>query len=213
MSEGPPSGLSAPAGCGIVRRMGSAAPRTYVDYPAYLAIERETDRKHEWYDGQVYAMAGGTLAHSQLSARMTTELSRLADARGCRVFNSDGKLRVLATGRATWPDASVVCGPVARDPEDPDAMTNPVVIVEVLSDATERDDRGEKFHHYRRIASLRHYVLVSQHEARVEVLTRVEGGRWELAVAEAGETFALDALGGAVAVDAVYRSVELTPRE
>ncbi len=192
--------------------MGSVAARPWLDYAAYLALERESDQKHEWYDGQAYAMAGGSLAHSQLSTRMTTELSRLADACGCAVFNSDARLRVPATGRATYPDASVVCGPLARDPEDPNAMNNPTVLVEVLSDATERDDRGEKFHHYRRIPTLRHYVLVSQHEPRVEVLTRGEGGRWELAVAEQGERITLTALGGDIAVDHLYRGVELTPR-
>ncbi len=193
--------------------MGSAAPRAYVDYATYLAIERETDQKHEWFDGQVYAMAGGTLVHSQLSTRMTTALSRLADVCGCSVFNSDAKVRVPATGRATYPDASVVCGPVAPDPEDPTAMNNPSVLVEVLSDSTESDDRGDKFHHYRRLDSLKHYVLVSLHERRVEVLTRTDHGRWELAVAEAGERFELAALGGGIAVDQVYQGVALTPRD
>lgn len=193
--------------------MGDAASVLRIDYATYLALERDSDQKHEWLDGQVYAMAGGSIAHGQLATQALIEISRLARACGCRVFGSDVKVRVRATGLATYPDGSVVCGPIERDPEDTHAINNPSVLVEVLSDSTERYDRGEKFHHYRHLDSLKHYVLVSQHEARVEVFTRSENGRWELAVAEAGETFALSALGGSIAVDQVYADVELTPRE
>lgn len=117
--------------------MGSVAPRLYTDYGTYLALERDADQRLEWYDGQVYAMAGGSLAHSQLCARMILELGLLARDRGCGVFTSDGKVRVVETGRATYPDASVVCGAVTTAPDDPHAMTNPALLVEVLSDATE----------------------------------------------------------------------------
>jgi Uma2 family endonuclease len=193
--------------------MGNAAPVLRIDYATYLALERDSDQKHEWLDGQVYAMAGGSIAHGQLATQAIIEISRLATACGCRVFGSDVKVRVRATGLATYPDGSVVCGAIERDPEDSNAITNPSVLVEVLSDSTERYDRGEKFHHYRHLDSLKNYVLVSQHEPRVEVFTRSAHGRWELTVAEAGQTFALSALEGSIAVDQVYADVELTPRE
>ncbi len=192
--------------------MGEGTPRERIPYAEYLVREIDSPIKHEWYDGRTYAMAGGTLAHSRLAARMTAELLRLADACGCAVFNADGRVRVPATGRAAYPDVSVVCGEVAHDDEDPDAIVNPTVIVEVLSDTTERDDRGEKFHHYRRMESLLHYVRVSQHEARIEVFTRGDDPRWSLAVAEKGEHVSLDALRGTLSVDDVYRGVALSQR-
>lgn len=193
--------------------MGNAAPVLRIDYATYLALEHDAEQKHEWLDGQVYAMVGGSIAHGQLATQAIIEISRLATACGCRVFGSDVKVRVRATGLATYPDGSVVCGAIERDPEDSNAITNPSVLVEVLSDSTERYDRGEKFHHYRHLDSLKNYVLVSQHEPRVEVFTRGANGLWELAVAEAGQTFMLSALGGVIAVDRVYADVELTPRE
>ncbi len=191
--------------------MGDAAEQPWIDYDAYLSIERETDRKHEWLDGRVYAIAGGTLEHSQLSTQMIVELSRLAAACGYRVFNSDAKVRVLATKLATYPDASVVCGAVERDPDDRNAIVNPAVLVEVLSDGTEAYDRGEKFQHYRRVPSLRDVVFVSQHKPYVEVYSRDASDRWVLSTAGAGERVVLTALDGAIDVDRVYADVELSP--
>ncbi|MEZ4406740.1 MAG: Uma2 family endonuclease [Polyangiales bacterium] len=191
--------------------MGDAADPRWIDYDTYLSIERETDRKHEWLDGRVYAMLRVTLEHSQLSAQIACALLRLADACGCRVFSSDAKVRVLATGLATYPDASVVCGEIERDPADRNAMVNPAVLVEVLSDGTEAYDRGEKFQHYRRVPSLRDVVFVSQHTPCVEVYSRDASGRWVLSSAVAGERVSLSALDGALEVDRVYAGVELTP--
>lgn len=128
----------------------------------------------------------------------------------CRVFTSDLRVRVRETGLATYPDATVVCGPLERDPEDPNTVTNPTVLVEVLSDSTEAHDRGEKFGHYRRIQGLRAYGLVSQHERRIEVYRPNADGSWTLEEATPGR----DLRGAdlcAIPVDAVYRDVELTP--
>jgi len=167
--------------------MGDAAEPARIDYHAYLSLERATEQKHEWLEGRVYAMAGGTLEHGQLAMQAGSELVRLASACGCRVFGADAKVRVRATGLATYADASVVCGPLERDPEDHNAMTNPAVLVEVRSDSTEAYDRGEKFEHYRQIPSLRDYVLISQRRKRVEVYSRDELDRWVLTAVGAGE--------------------------
>jgi len=191
--------------------MGDAAEQTRIDYASYLALEARSDQKHEWLDGVVYAMAGGTLEHGQLSAALIGELRELASGRGCRVFSSDAKVRVSATGLATYPDASVVCGPIERDPDDRNAMANPAVLVEVLSDGTEAYDRGEKFEHYRRLPSLRDYVLVSQRRPLIEVYSRDAHDRWVLTAVGAGERFTLSALPGDVEVDRVYAGVELLP--
>lgn len=191
--------------------MGEPAKQPWISYADYLALERAEDRKYEWLDGRVYAMAGGTLEHSRLAAETIGELRRIGATKGCHVYTSDAKVRVLATGLAAYPDVAVVCGPVERDPDDPNAMTNPAVLVEVLSDGTEAYDRGEKFRHYRRVPSLRDYVLVSQHERCIEVYSRDARGRWVLSTAGPGEAAPLTAMEGALEVDRVYGDIELPP--
>ena len=191
--------------------MGQTAQRTWIDYDAYLALERETDRKHEWCNGEVRAMAGGTPAHSGLAGNIIHELRRLLGDRPCVVHSADLKIRVAATGLATYADAAVVCGEPALDAQDRNAVTNPLVLVEVLSDSTESYDRGAKFAHYRALASLRAYVLVSQREARVEVYSRDEQNRWVLQDAVAGGSVPVGALDGSLEVDRVYRGITLQP--
>ncbi len=191
--------------------MGDPAPQTSTDYAAYLALERETDRKYEWFDGRVYAMAGAKPAHNAICARVIAELVRLLGDRPCDVYTSVQKIRVLATGLGTYSDAMVVCGLAAFDPDDVLAITNPRLVVEVLSDSTELYDRSTKFEHYKRIPSLCDYALLSQHEAHAEVYSRAEGGRWLYAEARAGESVALPAIGGALELDRVYRNVTLDP--
>lgn len=195
--------------------MGDAAttdpidPIDPIDYATYLAIEREAGQRHEWLDGLIYAMAGGTLVHAALSLAIGSELRALALKRGCQVFGPDARVRVTATGLATYPDASVVCGPLAVDPVDAHAMVNPSLLVEVLSEGTERYDRGEKFEHYRRIPALRDYVMASQHKALVEVYSRGDGDLWTLREAGPGESALLSALPGAIEVDRVYAGIQL----
>lgn len=191
--------------------MGDAAPQMRIDYASYLALERETDQKHEWLDGLVYARAGANPSHNAITARVIGELGRLLGDRPCNAYTSDQKVRVPATGLATYPDALVVCGAAEFDREDPIAIVNPQLVVEVLSDSTELYDRTEKFGHYQRLASLHDYVLVSQHEVHIEVYSRDEGGRWIYTDGRAGERVGLTSLGGALEVDQVYRNVALDP--
>jgi Uma2 family endonuclease len=149
-------------------------------YEEYLAYERDSGMKHEYEDGEIYAMAGGSRRHNALASRVSAalEVSRTDD---CIAFQSDQKVRVLATGKATYPDASMVCGPIEGDPADPSGatITNPTLIVEVLSPSTEEDDRGNKWQHYQKIPSLTEYVLVSQDHPRIEVYRRLPSGAWE----------------------------------
>ena len=132
-------------------------------------------------------MAGGSRRHNALALRLGAALDA---ARGpdCYAFQSDQKVRVLATGRATYPDVTLVCGPIEGDPADPDGatITNPTVLVEVLSPSSEQDDRGGKWQHYQRIPSLQEYVLVSQTEPRIERYRRLASGAWEYSEATTG---------------------------
>ena len=157
-----------------------ARPRHHYTYAEYLAYERDSALKHEYEDGEILAMVGGSRRHNALASRVSAvlELGRKA---GCVAFQSDQKIRVLATGRATYADASVVCGSIEGDPADPSGatITNPRLLVEVLSPSTEQDDRGSKWQHYQMIPSLEEYVLVSQGEARVERYRRLPSGAWE----------------------------------
>jgi Uma2 family endonuclease len=173
-------------------------------YAEYLAAEAKSEVRHEYLDGEVWEMAGGTIEHGALALAVAGELREALRGKPCRAFSSDVRVRIPETGLTTYPDLSIVCGRVETAPEDKDAITNPVVLVEVLSDSTEAYDRGAKAAHYRRIASLREYVLVAQDEPRIEVQRRSEGGRWELLEARSGETIELASLGVRLDVAAVY---------
>ena len=122
----------------------------------------------------------------------------------CRVFSSDLRVRVLATGLATYPDVSVVCGPLETDPENKNSVVNPTFLVEVLSESTESYDRNEKFEHYRQIPSLEAYLLISQQEPCVE-LRQLESGVWRTVTAPVGRSVAIDSLGISLSVAAIYR--------
>lgn len=184
--------------------MSQAATKRRYSYAEYLELENGTEEKLEYYDGQVYAMAGGTPDHSGLASNVIQLLGQQLAGKPCRVFTADLRVRVLVTGLATHPDVTVVCGKLDLDPEDKNGVTNPIVIVEVLSPGTEAYDRDEKWWHYRQIPTLRAYVLVSQVARRIEVHSRNGDGTWTLRDVRQGEA-RIDAIGCALSVDAVYR--------
>jgi len=161
--------------------MTASLPQSHHDYSfaEYLALERDSEIKHEFDAGEILAMAGGTARHSALAVNIGFAL-RGTRPEGCTVFQSDMRVRVVVTGRAAYPDASMVCGPIEYDSEDAarTTITNPVLLVEVLSVTTEKGDRGNKWMHYQRIPSLVEYVLVSQ-DPRIEVYRRMPSGTWE----------------------------------
>jgi Uma2 family endonuclease len=178
-----------------------------MSYADYLAAEELSSVRHEFLRGTVYAMAGGTPEHAALAMAVGGELRNALAGRPCRVYGSDLRVRVDATDLATYPDVAVVCGSLERSPHDENAAVNPVLIVEVLSDATEAYDRGEKFAHYRRLNSLREYLLVSQKERRLELYRKDAEGHWVLFEAGSGETLTLASLPGvALVTDEVYRN-------
>lgn len=161
--------------------MSASLPQSHHDYTfaEYLALERDSEIKHEFDAGDILAMAGGTARHNALAAKVVIAVGTTMSS-GCTVFQSDQLIRVVETGRATYPDVSMVCGPIEYDTGD-DAHTtiiNPALLVEVLSVTTEKEDRGNKWMHYQRIQSLQEYVLVSQHP-RIEVFRRTPSGTWE----------------------------------
>ncbi len=189
--------------------MAETARTLKVTYAEYLAAERSAEVKHEFLDGEIYAMSGGRPEHGLLAGNMIRLLGNHLLDRPSVVYTSDVRVRIEAVNVGTYPDVSVVCGPVVPAVDDSDAITNPVLLVEVLSDSTERYDRGEKFGFYQRIPSLLEYVLVSQHRQRVEVYRRTEGKHWDYAEYEAGDSVTLASIQGELAVNEIYRKVTL----
>lgn len=179
-------------------------------YDEYRRFEDANPARHEFVDGHILAMAGGTPAHARLQAAVSFALERRLDGHRCQTFPSDLRVRIPATGMATYPDVTVVCGPVETDPDDPNAVTNPTLIVEVLSDRTEEYDRGEKFEQYRQIPTLQLYLLVSHRERRVEARQRATDDRWTERHAGRGETVLLEAIGIEMTVDEIYDRSPLT---
>ena len=184
--------------------MARREPVGHGTYAEYVAAEAEREVRHEFLDGLVYAMAGGTPEHAALAAALSREVGMGLQRKPCRVFSCDVRVRVFATGLATYPDLSVVCGTLQTHPEDADAIVNPKVLFEVLSDSTEAYDRGAKAAHYRRIETLAEYVFIAQHEPLTEVYRRNERGHFELFEARAGELIELASIDVALSVSAVY---------
>ncbi|HEX6085679.1 MAG TPA: Uma2 family endonuclease [Thermoanaerobaculia bacterium] len=172
-------------------------------YAEYLALEDESSIRHEYLDGEIYAMPGGTPDHAALAA---TALSLLGPQlpRGCRAFTSDLRVRISASGLTTYPDGAVVCGGTQRSAEDPVAVTNPLVLIEVTSNSSEDYDRGEKLRQYQTIAAAREVLIISHREPRVTLHRRDDAG-WSSSEAVAGQSLALESIGAVVRVDDLYR--------
>jgi Uma2 family endonuclease len=183
------------------------AERPLLSEQDYLAFERAADERHEYANGEIFAMSGGTWEHSLIGVNLAGELRAALLDRPCSVHGADMRIHIPANARYTYADVLVVCGePVFLD-EARDTVENAVVIVEVLSDSSERYDRGDKFEQYRSIPSLRHYVLASQKRPRLEHFERRPDGAWLLRVAGPGEEVTLAAIDAAIAVDRAYLKV------
>ncbi len=184
----------------------AAAPKLKMTPEQYLAFERASDERHEYADGEIFAMSGGTIEHSLASQNIAGELGNVLLDGPCQVHGSDLKIKT-ASGRYHHADAFVLCGPPIFEDETRDVVLNPTLIVEVLSDSTERYDRGDKFTSYRTIATLGDYVLVSQTTVLVEHFHRLPDGTWLYRALGPGEDLVLAALGCAIPVDRVYLKV------
>jgi Uma2 family endonuclease len=183
--------------------MSSAAPLPRMSAAEYLAWEREQAEKHDWYEGEVYAMSGGTLRHAALGANVSGELRNAFRGGPCRVLSADAKVVAHADKHYVYPDVTVVCGPPQALAGTRDVLENPSILVEVLSATTESYDRGLKWSGYQRIGSLTDYLLVSQSVARIEHFQRRDGGAWSYRAFGPGEAVLL-ANGATLAVDAVF---------
>jgi len=182
------------------------ATRAQMTPDAFLIWERAESERHFFIKGEVFAMAGGSPRHSALGARVIGQLSRALAGRPCDVHTSDLRLAVTVD-QFVYADAVVVCRPIALRPGSADVVTNPSVVVEVLSRTTEAYDRGDKQAAYLALASIKNLVLVSQREVRVEVYSRRENGGFHFEVHGSGDTAIIDGVEATLAVDELYGGV------
>jgi Uma2 family endonuclease len=192
----------------------SAQPQHWLTPEEYLELERAAEFRHEYYNGRMYAMAGGSYRHAKITHNLSRRLGNALDGGPWEVSGTDLRIRVAPNGLYTYPDLVVICG----EPEFADARTdtviNPVLLIEVLSPSTELGDREVKAAQYKTISSLQEYALVSQTEARVEVYRRQPGGQWllsEFAGLEAAARF--NSVEASVPLAEIYSKVRFGPEE
>ncbi len=183
--------------------MGQPAEKR-VTYSEYLAFEASADTRHEYVDGQILAMAGGSIRHGRLIARLVVLLATKLQGRGCIPVASDVRVRIRAADRTTYPDVFIVCGEIQRDADDVEAVTNPTVVFEVLSPSTEYYDRRVKSADYRKLASVQETVLISQTSRHVERVTRGGPRRWVSDEFVGGESMELTSVGITLDIDALF---------
>ncbi|HYN43827.1 MAG TPA: Uma2 family endonuclease [Thermoanaerobaculia bacterium] len=192
----------------------STRPRPRLTPEEYLAIERGAEQKSEYVNGEMFALSGASFAHTVITMNVAAGLHARLRGKPCTVHSADLKVRVEATGLHAYPDVVVVCGEPRFVDAEGDVVANPVLLVEVLSESTEKWDRGAKFGHYRRLASLAEVLFVSQREARIEQYVRQPDDRWLLSEVLGLEgVLSLPSLGCDLPLSEVYAKVALEPED
>ena len=188
--------------------MSSAATKIRFTPQEYLALERKSETRNEYYNGEIFAMAGASREHNLTVANLLRDIGNQLEDRPCESYPSDMRVYIEATGLYTYPDVSVVCGEPRFQDREVDTLLNPTVIVEVLSPSTEAYDRGNKFRHYRRIGSLREFVLISQDRMMVERYTR-QGNDWVLSdMTDPDQVLKLESIGCQIPLDRIYAKIK-----
>ncbi len=173
--------------------------------PEYLEWEEQQEFRHEYVDGELSAMTGNSVDRGEIAANFITTLRSNLRASGCRVLTSDVKVEVMASKSFLYPDISVTCD--ERDRTAIKFISNPCLIVEVLSPSTEAYDRGDKFKLYRRSTSLQEYILVSTNEISVDLYRRTQQNRWELISYGAGELVAVESVDLKFPIEQIYENI------
>jgi Uma2 family endonuclease len=180
---------------------------------AYLEMESLAQHKSEYYSGEIFAMTGGSPRHSMICFNLNGEMREAIRDKECVGFESNMKLEIAEARAFVYPDLMVVCGETALAQGTTDAITNPLLIAEVLSASTESFDRGKKFEYYRMVPSLREYLLLSQEEPKIESYYREEENRWIYTTAKGlDQTLNIQSLGFSLALKEVYQKVNFVPK-
>jgi Uma2 family endonuclease len=196
--------------------MGLPQPKKRFTPQEYYDLERVAEYKSDFYAGEIFAMAGGTIRHSRICTNLIRETGNRLKGTPCETFESNLRLKIKLSGLRNYPDMSVYCGPFEYDEEDPsrETVTNPTVLFEVLSPSTEAYDRGFKSENYRRIPSLKAYLLVAQDKPHVEIYQRQSDGSWLLREEDRLDAaIAIPPLGIELPLAEIYASVDFTADE
>ena len=187
-----------------------AQPKPALSEEAYLASERISSIKHEYYNGHIYAMSGGKEPHNLIAGNTLASLHSQLRRKPCRVYPSHMRVKVLRTGLNTYPDIVVICGQPQFTDAIRDTITNPAIIIEILSPSTERYDRGMKFQNYRTIDTLQDYILIAQDHHHIEHYIRQQNGQWLLEeVTNLDEEIHIQSIECMLRLDDVYEKVDL----
>jgi Uma2 family endonuclease len=184
---------------------------TYISPQEYLEWEATQELKHEYVDGEVFAMTGGTIPHNLVAGNLYALLKNHLRGKGCRVFIADVKVQISEKGPYCYPDVMVSCDD--RDRDVIKLIQSPCLIVEVLSPSTEAYDRGEKFRRYRQLPSLQEYVLINMTQMSVDRFSRLSDRKWELQSYGQGEVVELTSINWQGEVELLYEDVTFEPRE
>lgn len=191
----------------------SANAKIYITPREYLINERKRDFKSEYWNGELYAMAGASERHNLITANVVADFHTQLRKRSCKVYPSDMRVKIPAMGLYTYPDVVVVCGKPQFEDEENDTLLNPTVVVEVLSKSTENYDRGRKFENYRRLDSLTEYLLIAQDRAYIEHYVRQGDNQWLLSeTKELQDVIELPTIECKLALADVYDKVDFQSR-
>jgi Uma2 family endonuclease len=196
--------------------MTSQPKTTYLTPEAYLAVERQNEYKSEYIDGEMLAMTGASRRHNIITVNITAGLHRQLTGRPCETYANDMRVKVASRREYAYayPDVAVVCGEPQFEDEHLDTLLNPTVLIEVLSESTERYDRGKKFSLYRTIESLAEYILIAQDEHRLEQYVRQSDGHWLLSDHHTTEAVVeLASIQCTLKLREVYEKVSLPPSD
>jgi len=192
----------------------NAVPDEYLSLEDYYHLEETSEVKHEYYQGAAYALTGASATHNLILANLLSALRVRLRGKQCRVVPSDLRLKIEATSLYTFPDAQVICGPFDFADGRNDTITNPTVLIEVLSPSTEDYDRGKKFLHYRTIASLQEVLLVAQDRIHVEQYSRQEADQWLLRYyTELAQTITLKSIDCLLPLADIYEEITFQTTE
>jgi Uma2 family endonuclease len=186
-----------------------AVRRALLNEAEYLALEEQSQVRHEYVDGQVYAMAGGSQRHNRIALNVASGLLSALRGKPCQVFINDVRLNIARDNAYYYPDVMVACGATERVAGDENSLSDPVLVVEVLSPGTESTDRREKLAAYRRLPTLLEYVLVNQDRQQVEIYRRQGDIGWGYLSFEVGETVELESTGLSVPIATWYDGTDV----
>jgi Uma2 family endonuclease len=193
--------------------MAQPVERRYYTPEEYFALEERAECRSEYIDGEIFAMAGGTANHNRITTDTVLALHSKLENKGCETFIHDLRVQLQANRRYSYPDVVIVCGKLEFVKNRKDTITNPLVIIEVLSDSTKDYDRGSKFAAYREIQTLREYILIEQDRVHIESFVKEEDGTWRLRdYDDVTSALPFTSLDSAIPIQTIYRRVTSEPQ-